>query len=116
MLFFSIRFQPSSLSQEGSKTADGYELQLGTNVLAHQFFTKLLLPTLLATARSASVPNSVRVVFTSSIGHHLGPNGFDPKDPARQKDRMTSVGAVGRWWLYGQSKVCCPAPRALFFI
>jgi NAD(P)-dependent dehydrogenase (short-subunit alcohol dehydrogenase family) len=49
----------------GSKTAQGYELQLGVNNLGTFLFTKLLTPTL---ARTASIedPSSVRVVWVSS--------------------------------------------------
>ncbi|KAG8678437.1 hypothetical protein FRC08_017779 [Ceratobasidium sp. 394] len=34
------------------KTADGYDLQFGTNVLGHYLFTTLLLPTLIHTAQT----------------------------------------------------------------
>ncbi|KAI0480980.1 hypothetical protein GGR56DRAFT_628401 [Xylariaceae sp. FL0804] len=50
---------------KGSKTAQGHELQLGTNNLAPFLLTKLLTPTLAATARSAP-EGSVRVVWVSS--------------------------------------------------
>ncbi|KAF8547993.1 NAD(P)-binding protein, partial [Imleria badia] len=33
-------------------TDDGYDLQFGTNVLGHFYFTKLVLPTLLSTAKT----------------------------------------------------------------
>jgi len=49
-------------------TADGYDLQFGTNVLGHFYFTKLLLPTLIATAKTSS-DGKARVVNTSSLGH-----------------------------------------------
>lgn len=45
----------------GSKTAQGYELQLGTNNIGTFLFTKLLTPTLAATAK-AETPGTVRVV------------------------------------------------------
>ncbi|OJA14188.1 hypothetical protein AZE42_06507 [Rhizopogon vesiculosus] len=49
-------------------TTDGYDLQFGTNVLGHFYFTKLLLPALIATAKSA--PDSkARVITTSSSAH-----------------------------------------------
>ncbi|KAF9232101.1 hypothetical protein BU15DRAFT_55395 [Melanogaster broomeanus] len=78
-------------------TDDGYDLQFGTNVLGHFYFTKLVLPILLSTARSA--PDGIaRVVNTSSNGHWFGNLKFDTwKDgPARRKQSNFS--------LYGQSK------------
>ncbi|KAI2626761.1 short-chain dehydrogenase [Hypoxylon sp. NC1633] len=50
---------------KGSKSAQGYELQLGTNVLGHFLFTKLLTPTIIATAKE-SPAGSVRIVWVSS--------------------------------------------------
>ncbi|KIM89145.1 hypothetical protein PILCRDRAFT_768385 [Piloderma croceum F 1598] len=49
-------------------TADGYDLQFGTNVIGHFYFTKLLLPLLISTA-NISPDSKVRVVNTSSVGH-----------------------------------------------
>jgi len=46
-------------------TADGYDLQFGTNVLGHWYFTRLLLPTLQSTGK-ASPEIHARVVITSS--------------------------------------------------
>ena len=51
--------------EKGSKTKQGYELQLGVNCIGTFAFTKLLTPTLVSTAR-ISEPNSVRVVWVSS--------------------------------------------------
>ena len=45
-------------------TADGFEMQMGTNHLGHFALTGLLLPRLLATPGS-------RVVTVSSVGHHF---------------------------------------------
>ncbi|KAK8016600.1 hypothetical protein PG993_014789 [Apiospora rasikravindrae] len=58
------------------KTAQGYEMQLGVNCLGPFLFTKLLIPTLLATAadKSSSTPthtHEVRVVFVSSFGAEI---------------------------------------------
>lgn len=50
---------------QGSKTKQGYELQLGTNNLAPFLFTKLLTPILASTAKT-SPSGSVRVVWVSS--------------------------------------------------
>lgn len=48
-------------------TANGYEIQFGTNHVGHALLTKLLLPTLLKTAAEPGA--DVRVVCLSSIGH-----------------------------------------------
>ena len=50
----------------GSKTAQGYELQLGVNCIGTFMFTKLLTPILASTAKSAKSSGSVRVVWVSS--------------------------------------------------
>ncbi len=52
---------------QGSKTARGYELQLGVNNIAPFFFTKLLTPILLSTAKTEPA-RTVRVIWTSSAG------------------------------------------------
>ncbi|QPC79116.1 hypothetical protein HYE68_009868 [Fusarium pseudograminearum] len=63
---------------EGSKTEQGYELQLGVNCLGHFLFTKHLTPLLQSTAKSAP-KNSVRVIWvSSSAADVLSPkNGFE---------------------------------------
>ncbi|EAU86146.2 short-chain dehydrogenase [Coprinopsis cinerea okayama7 len=83
-------------------TAQGYDSQFGTNVLGHFYLTKLLLPTLLATAKNPiSCPEGkVRVVHTSSIASIMadGVNFETLKDgPERRKK--------GEWGLYHQSKL-----------
>jgi retinol dehydrogenase-12 len=79
-------------------TVDGYNLQFGTNTLGHFFFTSLLLPVLLSTAKQA--PGEVRVVSVSSMAH-IGIKGIKwdtLKDtPARRKLSPDA--------LYGQSKL-----------
>jgi NAD(P)-dependent dehydrogenase (short-subunit alcohol dehydrogenase family) len=50
---------------QGSKTKQGYELQLGTNNVAPFLFTKFLTPILCKTAKTAPT-GTVRVVWTSS--------------------------------------------------
>ncbi|KAL1750854.1 hypothetical protein FB107DRAFT_251852 [Schizophyllum commune] len=80
-------------------TIDGYDCQFGTNVLGHFYLTKLLLPTLLSTAKN-STDGTVRVVNTASSGHTIVDKiDFNTlKDgPARRKMSMTN--------LYGQSKL-----------
>ncbi|TFK74636.1 NAD(P)-binding protein [Pluteus cervinus] len=78
-------------------TAQSYDLQFGTNVLGHFYFTKLLLPTLLETAKAEPVFKA-RVVNTSSSASVMGSLNFATfKDsPARQK--------LGTQRLYAQSK------------
>lgn len=54
---------------QGSKTAQGYELQLGVNNLGPFLFTKLLTPTLVRTAAAVEgdrPPASVRVIWVAS--------------------------------------------------
>ncbi|KAI6135356.1 hypothetical protein EV401DRAFT_1899757 [Pisolithus croceorrhizus] len=78
-------------------TDDGYDLQFGTNVLGHFYLTKLLLPTLLSTAKSSPV-GTVRIVNTSSTAHWLGSLDFDTfKDSPRRR-------AQGTVKMYTQSK------------
>lgn len=78
-------------------TTDGYDLQFGTNVLGHFYFTKLLLPALLAGAKT-SRDGHARVVNTSSSMHLAAGLDFNTfKDgPARK--------AAGTQKLYSQSK------------
>ena len=52
-------------------TNDDYDLQFGTNVLGHFYFTRLVLPALLSTAKSSS-DGTARIVNTSSHGHWSG--------------------------------------------
>lgn len=78
-------------------TTEGYDLQFGTNVLGHFYFTKLLLPVLVSTAQSSPEKN-VRVVNTSSWSHHVAYLDFDTfKDTPARKRKSSD-------WLYGQSK------------
>jgi len=60
---------------QGSKTKQGYELQLGTNNVAPFLFTKFLTPILLKTAK-VSPPGSVRVVWVASSAA----DAFSPKN------------------------------------
>jgi NAD(P)-dependent dehydrogenase (short-subunit alcohol dehydrogenase family) len=66
-------------------TADGFELQFGTNHLGHFALTGLLLPTLLA------VPGS-RVVTVSSNGHRTGRMDFDNLMSNRHYSKMSAYG------------------------
>jgi NAD(P)-dependent dehydrogenase (short-subunit alcohol dehydrogenase family) len=71
------------------RTADGFELQLGTNHLGHFALTGLVLPSLL------EVPGS-RVVTISSVGHRMGRINFTDLQSERHYWRVTA---------YGQSKL-----------
>jgi len=78
-------------------TSDGYDLQFGTNVLGHFYFTKLLLPALLKGAK-ASLDGKARVVNVSSSALYLSKLDYDTfrDSPARVKKGTIS--------LYSQSK------------
>jgi NAD(P)-dependent dehydrogenase (short-subunit alcohol dehydrogenase family) len=67
-------------------TADGFELQVGTNHLGHFALTGLLLPALLGVRGS-------RVVTVSSNGHRAGRMDFDNLLSSR---RYSRTGAYGR--------------------
>ena len=83
---------------QGSKTKQGYELQLGTNCVAPFLFTKLLTPILLQTAKTAP-KDSVRIVWVSSNGaEYFSPkNGVDMNNLDYKKDQAA-------WHKYGVSK------------
>jgi len=72
------------------RTADGFEMQFGTNHLGHFALTGLLLPAL----RRATAP---RVVTTSSNLHRRGHNRWD--DPNHERTRYR------KWAAYGQTKL-----------
>ncbi|KAJ7642683.1 hypothetical protein DFH06DRAFT_1283512 [Mycena polygramma] len=86
------------------RTADGYDLQFGTNVLGPFYFTKLLLPALLSGAKS-SADGKARVVNTSS-GMHLM-NSLDFKiildDKKRKKAGAQSLYALSKFALVAYS-------------
>lgn len=80
-------------------TEQGYEIQFGTNHVGHALLTKLLMPTLSATAE---LPGSdVRVVAVSSAGHVMAPR-TKGIDFSQLKTDMTSSFTLVR---YGQSKL-----------
>ena len=72
-------------------TADGFEMQFGTNYLGHFALTARLLPLL----RAASAP---RIVSVSSLAHRTGFIDFNDL----QGERIYSP-----WKAYGQSKLAC---------
>jgi NAD(P)-dependent dehydrogenase (short-subunit alcohol dehydrogenase family) len=71
------------------RTADGFELQFGTNHLGHFALTGLLLPAILAAP-------GARVVTVSSMAHSFGQIDFDNLDGSK---------GYQRWAAYGQSKL-----------
>ena len=71
-----------------SRTADGFELQFGTNHLGHFALTNLLLPHVAITGR---------VVTVSSDAHRAGAIDFDDLNWERRRYRP--------WRAYGQSKL-----------
>ena len=71
------------------QTADGFEMQFGTNHLGHFALTGLLLPTLLAR-------KGARVVTVSSMVARIGSINFDDLQGERH---------YRRWRAYGQSKL-----------
>ncbi len=83
---------------QGSKTKQGYELQLGTNNVAPFLFTKLLTPTLISSAK-LKPPGAVRVVWTSSsAAESFSPKGgIDMDNLGYKKDQSA-------WAKYGVSK------------
>ena len=73
-----------------AKTADGFEMQFGTNHLGHYALTAQLLPLLV------NAPGS-RVVTVTSTARHFG----RPVDP----DNSHLAGKYDKWRAYGQSKL-----------
>jgi NAD(P)-dependent dehydrogenase (short-subunit alcohol dehydrogenase family) len=71
-----------------TRTADGFELQFGTNHLGHFALTNLLLP---------AIEPAGRVVTVSSSAHRFGRIDFDDLNWERRRYRP--------WRAYGQSKL-----------
>jgi NAD(P)-dependent dehydrogenase (short-subunit alcohol dehydrogenase family) len=85
----------------GSTTVQGYEAHIGINCLGHFLLTKLLLPTLLQTAKS-SPKASVRLIFTSSgiIDMFGPPGGLSLTEPhGKTIESNYSASKVGNWFL-----------------
>ncbi|MDG2271561.1 MAG: SDR family NAD(P)-dependent oxidoreductase [Halioglobus sp.] len=71
------------------RTAQGFEMQFGTNHLGHFLLTELLLPALVKGAPG-------RVINLSSAGHKFGPFNFDDPDYHHRE--------YDKWQAYGESK------------
>ena len=89
----------------GSTSAQGFEQHMGCNCLGPYLFTKLLLPTLIKTAKSAP-KDSVRVVWTSSsIVDMAGPPGGvslaeqAPGKAAKDVSHNYAASKAGNWLL-----------------
>lgn len=102
-----VLFNNAGLSRQppGSVTAQGYELHMGTNCLGPFLLTKLLLPILIETSKTAP-KDSVRVVFTSSgIIDLAGPLGgvslaeLEPGKHSKDMNRNYSASKAGNWFL-----------------
>ncbi|KAL4955743.1 hypothetical protein BDW69DRAFT_193009 [Aspergillus filifer] len=64
-----------TMANPPSLTEDGYEIHFGTNHIGHFLLTKLLLPTLRATAARSTFPDpDVRVVTLSSLANTSAPS------------------------------------------
>ncbi len=84
------------------RTAQGFEMQFGTNHLGHFLFTGLLLPSLLQAA--AGSDREVRIISLSSAGHRFGEVDFDDPNFERRE--------YNKWLSYGQPKTA----NALFAV
>ncbi|GLA37353.1 hypothetical protein AnigIFM63309_004266 [Aspergillus niger] len=89
-------------------TAQGYEPHIGINCAAPYLLTSLLSPILTSTAQSPSTPpNSVRVIFTSSmVVDFLAPTGGVPSsaltsspDPKSDPNTNYAISKTGNWFL-----------------
>jgi len=74
-----------------TKTEDGFEVQFGTNHLAHFLLMNLLLPAFKQGGKGG------RVVVLTSVGHKLSPFLFDNYGFEKE-------GSYDKWVSYGQSK------------
>jgi NAD(P)-dependent dehydrogenase (short-subunit alcohol dehydrogenase family) len=74
------------------ETADGFELQFGTNVLGHFALTGLLMPAVqrAATQSKAAKPQAPRIVYVASIAHKRGRIDFDDLQSTRSYNPMQS--------------------------
>lgn len=75
------------------QTADGFEMQFGTNHLGHFVLTKELMPLV---EKAAAQGSDARIVNLSSRGHHIDRVHFD--DPGFERREYQ------KWLSYGQSK------------
>ncbi|KAL9109085.1 MAG: hypothetical protein Q9227_006176 [Pyrenula ochraceoflavens] len=92
-----------ALPPPGSVSKQGYELQLATNCLGPYLFTQFLLPPLEAAAKD-SPPNTVRVVWTSSlfVEQAAPKGGFEMSHlaaPPKDQNLNYANSKTGNWFL-----------------
>ncbi|CAE6380524.1 unnamed protein product [Rhizoctonia solani] len=89
------------------RTSDGYDLQFGTNVLGHYFFTTLLLPTLIHTAKNSPLAHGhARVINTSSSAVYFVPkSGITWETLGTDASSIAACKELGTNALYAQSKL-----------
>ncbi|KAF8682805.1 NAD-P-binding protein [Rhizoctonia solani] len=80
------------------RTFDGYDLQFGTNVLGHYFFTILLLPTLIHTAKNSPLASTASVYLAPKAGIVWETLGTGVSS-------ITACKKLGTHTLYAQSKL-----------
>ncbi|KAK6199299.1 short-chain alcohol dehydrogenase [Scheffersomyces amazonensis] len=82
----------------GSKSKQGYELQLGTNNLGPHLLQKYLDPIFIATSQK-NKPGESRIIYTSATAHFAAPlGGVHYADPNYYNTKATP------FTIYGQSK------------
>ncbi|KAI2610581.1 NAD(P)-binding protein [Hypoxylon sp. NC1633] len=78
-------------------TEEGFEIQWGSNYLAHAVIVQLLRPLMLRTAEGGA---DVRLIHVTSYGHNLAPSGGIQFEHLREADA-----GGGEFLRYGQSKL-----------
>ncbi|KAF9805012.1 hypothetical protein IEO21_09228 [Rhodonia placenta] len=81
----------------GELTANGYDLQFGTNVVGHFFFTELLMPALLA-GKETSPDHHTRIITTASSAAYLYTLNWDAFKDGPERRKVSTEN------LYNQSK------------
>ena len=76
-------------------TKDGYDLQWGTNVLGHWYFTELLLPALLA-VHQEEPGQKARVITTSSLASYIDTIHWDTIKDTPQRRKVALDGLYNR--------------------
>jgi NAD(P)-dependent dehydrogenase (short-subunit alcohol dehydrogenase family) len=96
-------------------TANGYEMQFGTNALGPYYLTKLLLPVLVSTAAESG--SKARIITTSSLSHELAPKGGINWETLIGNDEkvMKAKKNINGQPLYGQSKWVCASFHSCFY-